>query len=157
MKRIKLWLTTIAVLLCSISASAYDFKVGSIYYNILSEEDKTVEVTYYVYGDQNANTYTGSLIIPNGVIYDGVIYSVTSIGSCAFFKCSGLTSITISNNVESIASAAFYKCTSLRSITIPNSVTSIGDNTFYGCSGLTSVTISNSVTCIEQSVFRDCI
>ena len=72
------------------------------------------------------------IIIPNGV---------TSIGSYAFFYCSGLTSVTIPNGVTSIGDYAFKGCSGLTSITIPNGVTSIGKEAFSGCSGLTSVTI----------------
>ncbi|MCL2244411.1 MAG: leucine-rich repeat domain-containing protein [Treponema sp.] len=65
--------------------------------------------------------------------------NVTSIGSSAFYGCSGLTSITIPSGVTSIGSSAFYGCTGLTSITIPTSVTSIVNTAFYVCSGLTKV------------------
>ena len=42
----KAWLATIVVLLSSISASAYDFEVDGICYNVTSSTDLTVEVTY---------------------------------------------------------------------------------------------------------------
>ena len=86
-------------------------------------------------------------IIPNGV---------TSIGSSAFFSCSGLTSITIPNGLTSIGNSAFQSCSGLTSVTIPNSVTSIGNSAFQSCSGLTSVTIPNSMTSIGNSVFDGC-
>ena len=73
----------------------------------------------------------GELIIPDGV---------TSIGSSAFYNCTGLTSITIPDSVTSIGSSAFYNCTGLTSITIPDSVTSIGSSAFSGCS-ITKATI----------------
>ena len=82
--------------------------------------------------------------------------SVTSIEAYAFSSCSGLTSIEIPNSVTSIGYQAFYGCSGLTSIEIPNSVTSIGYQAFYGCSGLTSVTIPNSVTSIEEETFKNC-
>ena len=82
--------------------------------------------------------------------------SVTSIGDFAFYYCSGLTSVTISNSVTSIGNSAFSSCSGLTSVTIPNSVTSIGNHAFRYCFGLTSVTIPNSVTSIGDEAFYDC-
>ena len=82
--------------------------------------------------------------------------SVTSIGSSAFNRCTGLTSVTIPNSVTSIDQDAFEGCTGLKSVTIPDSVTSIGHSAFEGCTGLTSVTIPNSVTSIGWGVFNGC-
>ncbi len=49
----------------------------------------------------------------------------------------------IPGSVTSIGSLAFYGCSGLTSVTIPVSVTSIGGGAFYECSGLTSVHISD--------------
>ena len=82
--------------------------------------------------------------------------SVTSIGSCAFFECSGLTSVTIGNSVTEIGSWAFGECSGLKSVIIPNGVTSIGQAAFSGCSGLKSVIIPNGVTSIGSCAFSGC-
>ena len=83
--------------------------------------------------------------------------SVTSIGSNAFDRCSGLTSVTIPSCVTSIGDAAFTSCKSLTSITILEGVTSIGGDAFAYCSGLTSVNIPNSVTSLGGWTFQNCI
>ena len=155
MKKLRTLAALMAVLCCSI-ASAHDFEVDGIYYNIISTEDKTVEVTYRGSYSAYDDEYSGNVVIPSSVIYNGNTYSVTSIGSSAFDGCSGLTSITIPNSVTSIGWSAFRDCYGLTSITIPNSVTSIGSGAFWDCDGLTSITIPNSVTSIGSSAFSGC-
>ena len=123
---------------------------GICYYLNSSDEAKTASVT------SKSGGYSGDIVIPESVTYEEVTYSVTSIGSEAFYYCSNLTSVTLPNSVTSIGSSAFQYCSGLTSVTIPNSVTSIGVWAFYGCSGLTSVTIPNSVTSIGSSAFSGC-
>ena len=61
-------LVIVLLIMCSNSVWAHDFEVDGIYYNILSEEDKTVEVTYKgsFYGTYS-NEYTGNVVIPTTV------------------------------------------------------------------------------------------
>ncbi|MBE7059643.1 MAG: leucine-rich repeat domain-containing protein [Ruminococcaceae bacterium] len=78
--------------------------------------------------------------------------SVTSVGNYAFYGC-GLTSIFIPDSVTSIGKSAFKGCRNLINVTIPNKLESIGDSVFYGCSSLTNITIPESVTSIDNSAF----
>ncbi len=133
-------------------ATAHDFEVDGIYYNI---NGNNATVTYRgSYSSSYSNEYTGQVVIPETVTYNGTTYSVTSIGYSAFSGCTGLTSIDIPNSVTSIGYSAFSNCSGLTSINIGNSVTSIGYSAFAGCSGLTSVNIPNSVTTIGSSAFE---
>ena len=145
------------VLLCSVNASAHDFEVDGIYYNIISVNDLTVAVTYKGNSyDEISNEYSGEVIIPETIAYKSKVLKVTSIGRSAFSDCSGLTSIEIPNSVTTIGEYAFEYCFGLTSITIPNSVTRIGGSAFYGCSSLTSIEIPNSVTSIGYRAFSGC-
>ena len=80
------------------------------------------------------------VVIP--ATYEGK--AVTSIGSGAFYDCSGLTSATIENGVTSIGASAFSGCRGLTSATIENGVTSIGASAFSGCRGLNSITFEGT-------------
>ena len=157
MKKFKSLVLTVIGLLCSLSVSAHDFEVNGIYYNITSSTDMTVGVTFCgTHPDSYSNEYSGAVNIPESVIYNESIYSVTSIGESAFGVCSSLTSVEIPNSVTSIGGGAFQSCSSLTSVEIPNSVTSIESYAFCFCTRLTSVMIPNSVTSIGTLAFYYC-
>ena len=143
-------LLLLVALTASICAKAQDYvTVDGIFYYVY---ENTATVTY-----NEDVPYSGSVVIPETITYNGETYSVTSIGERAFsYHCYDVTSITIPNSVTSIGEYAFACCCNLESITIPNSVTSIGEYAFYYCSGLTSITIPNSVTSIGSQAFAGC-
>ncbi|MDE7510030.1 MAG: leucine-rich repeat domain-containing protein, partial [Muribaculaceae bacterium] len=152
MKQLNIFLRRLLVfvsLLVPILASAgTKFYIGDLTYETTSAS--TVEV------DNCYDDFTGAIKIPTTVSYNGVEYSVTSIGDSAFSRCSSLTKITLPNSVTSIGDYAFQYCSGLIEITLPNSVTSIGESAFERCSGLTEITIPNSVTSIGSIAFNGC-
>lgn len=111
-------------------------------------------------------SYSGNIVIPESVEYNGKTYSVRGIEEYAFGFCCDLTSVIIPNSLTSIGKCAFWGCSGLNSINIPNSVEIIGVDAFKNCSGLTSITIPRSAGSIgipegdssgkSYNVFRGC-
>ena len=127
---------SILLMLLPMMASADAVEIGGIWYNLIPK-GKVAEVQYnHQYLGNDGTTiipYSGDVVIPPSVTYNGEPYSVTSIGESAFSGCYNLTSVTIPNSVTSIGIYAFSWCTGLTSVTIPNSVTSLGTGTFKDC------------------------
>ena len=135
--------------MCAMVANAQEFEQDGICYQVNSD-NSTVTVVQSFFG------YSGDIVIPESVNYQGNDFNVVSIEKSAFMECTGITSITIGNNVTSIGDKAFYKCTGLTSIIIPNSIAIIGNAAFNGCTGLRNITIPNSVTSIGEAMFEGC-
>ena len=134
---------SLMMVLCALSASAYDFMVDGIAYNINGNE---ATVTYTDNSNNYSNNYSGvsgELVVPETVTYNSETYTITSIGTHALSYCKNIASITLPNSITTIAQNAFYHCTGLTSVTIGNSINEIGYDAFNGCNSLTMVNISD--------------
>ena len=142
-------LFVLAVLLaCSLSASAYDFMVDSIYYNIIGEGK--VEVTRH-----DSIKYKGEVIIPSSVVQDGVTYQVTRIGNNAFYKCTEMSLIDIPEGVTSLGNSCLSNCTLLEDIELPNSLVDIEGYAFSYCN-FTYLHIPRNVASIHHFALIYC-
>ena len=135
-------LATIVTLLCSLTASAHDFEVDGIYYNVISDTDLMVEVTFKG-DDWEYEEYIGAMVVPSTVSYEGKIYRVIGIGDYAFHSCTNITSISIPEGVESIGSLAFCLCISLERVDIPATMISIDESAFNLCERLTTIVVDD--------------
>ena len=152
---------TIPSSVTSIGGSAFDgctslssFSGGSSKYQVSADGKLLIEV--------NGNSQEIIYVAKSGLSgdYTGIPNSVTSIGSYAFYKCTGLTSVTIPSSVTSIGEGAFDNCSGLTEVTIPSSVTSIGGSAFSGCTQLATVIFEGGGTRdafdIEDWAFVNC-
>lgn len=149
----------LALLTASLSATAYDFMVGGLCYNI-NEDGSSVTVTFEQYEENSLSpaysNLSGDVIIPSSVAFNGDTYRVSAISDYAFFCCYGITSVTIGNSVETIGFRAFYYCRGLISATIGISVGTISSQAFLWCWNLETVNW-NAESCyinFEYNVFR---
>ena len=82
--------------------------------------------------------------------------NLTHIGYSAFQGCIGLTSVDFSNCKKLTQIGGFPNCTGLTSITLPENLTEISYGAFEGCIGLTSITLPEKLTKIDDRAFKDC-
>lgn len=161
------------------AADTLSFTIDDIQYTIDKNDSTAVSVTGTTgYGDINNKK---DLVLPETVEYNGVTYTVTSIGNGAFARKNGLNSIVIPNTVVLIAESAFASNWGLASIEIPASVVEIGTRAFewagniaevkfaansqlkiLGTSafshakGLKSIELPEGLTTIKNCAFADC-
>ena len=164
----------LSMMLLTASAFAYDFSAvcesgQTLYYKVLSESEKTVELTYAEYynaGHEQWFTYyygvtapSGDLVIPEKVQYNSEYYTVIKVGDHAFHACN-LTSVVFPNTLISIGDSAFASDTyvSLRGeLHLPDNLQTIGYRAFEWNTALTAVYIPNSVRSVGQWCFYDCV
>ena len=86
---------------------------------------------------------------------------VKDIGAKAFYLCTKLTSVEVSNEnirreITKIKTQTFANCTHLQNVDIPSSVTTIEARAFTGCNRLTSVILPETVNNIVNNAFAKC-
>lgn len=89
--------------------------------------------------------------------YDGSVrtkqmYSET--GSGTYYIPASLRSITVTGG--NVYYGAFYSCSQIVSITLTDEVKTIGGRAFDGCTALTEITIGRYVTNIPNNTFNNC-
>lgn len=148
MKRILFFLSLFASLF-SLPGYCYDFSADGVFYGIDKSRKDTVFVTF---SDSAYVSYSGSVSVPDSVVYNGSVYRVAGVGDNAFRGCAALTSVDLPDGVVYIGDDAFRGCTALRGIEFPASLESVGYNAFGGA-GLDSVVLPSKVRTLEPMAF----
>lgn len=134
------------LMLLPMVASAYDFSYQGVRYSFVSTTEKTVEVasSSQSAGSDGSSLYSGDIVIPSIVTFNGKEYTVVGIGESAFVNCAGMTSISLPSTLTYIKKEAFNVCLSLKEITIPQNVESIGYDVF-SVTSISKITVLNPI------------
>ena len=146
MKRIY---SLIIIFFISLMVRAINVEIDGIMYNI------NVKTGLTEVAANTSHQYTGDIVIPETITYEGKEYTVTAIGQGAFSQ-RDITSITFPNSITSIGNSAFVYCKRLDSIVLPEKLTVIGDMCFASCESLRRAVIPEGVTLIDNSAFNSC-
>ncbi|MGN1328261.1 MAG: fibronectin type III domain-containing protein [Eubacterium sp.] len=126
----------------NITVSAEELTSGDFSYCVLSDNNKTAEISGYAGSEAN-------LTIPSEI--DG--YAVTSIGTFAFTENTDLISVTLPNGIKNIGGAAFAFCQNITDIKLNSDLKYIADEVFFGCTSLLEITVPDNVFSIGRCAF----
>ena len=161
-KSIRLSLS-ITVLVLSVSTFARtlkcDFIVDNLCYEILSEEEHTVGVSYDFHGDYipelKEKRLEGNLIIPDAVEFEGQKYIVTAISEEGFMS-QLLTSVSLPKNLKSIRKKAFFQCGLKEVVFRGTTIEYIGGSAFFGCDKIEIMSLPRILNEVGSLAFNDC-
>lgn len=122
---------------CTVTVKEFSsgFEVGGLFYKTAKGYSMDfVEVT----GNPGGGKYSGDVVVPGTVEYDGITYTVKGVGNRAFEGCDDLRKVTISEGIYKIGAYAFYYCGNLERVILPSTLENIDDSNpvFEGCSKL---------------------
>ena len=110
---------------------------------LLNDDEQGVTVTYPCDEEPTTagmNTYEGDIVIPDYVDYNGTLLPVTAIGRAAFCR-SGITSLTIGDNVKETGYDCCAYTATLTKAVLGTGITHINQGFGWSCGSLTDVTI----------------
>ena len=144
--------------------------VGGLYYLLKGTTDDNREATVTsIYGGKNtsldaknvAQYYSGTINIPETIIYDGNKYMVRKVGSYAFNCQNELQSIYIPRTVTEVEPHAAIKAERLNRVNVADEseLVNIGEEAFKWCTGLKRFTFDGTslkMNSIDKAAFREC-
>ena len=120
-----------------------------LFYKILPENDHTVAI---IRPEEKKDRYNdASYIIPSSVSYNGQTYTVTEIGTGAFYGTEA-TSITLPSTLKYIGALAFCD-SNIEKLSLPSGTKAIGENAFSSSTRLHSVSFNEGLETIEYGAF----
>ena len=133
---------------------AYEVEIGGIYYGFIGRGK-----AYVTHGGLTAHAeshYTGKVVVPEEITYDGRTYTVVSVDENAFAGCEDLTSVEFPSGVLAVSPCAFLGCTGLTSVILPRGIMSLGSCAFTGCTSLEQITLPRHAALVDSLTLYCC-
>ena len=125
---------------CTVTVKEFSsgFEVGGLFYKTAEGYSMDfVEVT----GNPGGGKYSGEVVVPGTVEYDGITYTVKGVGNWAFEGCGDLRKVTISEGIYKIGAYAFCYCGNLERVILPSTLENIdGSNPVFEASSKLEIT-----------------
>ena len=140
----KTWLVRLSLALgclaTAMTVQAASITVDGINYTTNATK-KEATVAKYTINKNPADTlfYTGDIVIPEKITYEGVEYTVVATAANSFVDCKDVTSVQLPATCVTIARNTFKGCSSLTKSPIPETAISVGSGVFNGCTSLEEV------------------
>lgn len=160
-KSVALLLLSALAIVANAQLNYADFRDNGVYYKILSggNGENSVAVcsdqmlvSQPEYGsrvnrrvESLAPYYSGDVVVPSAVEYNGEIYTVTTVERYAFTNCVDLNSVKLPETISVIRDYAFYGC-GVINVNIPKAVRYIGDCAFRNSLNVGDLDFSNVET-----------
>ncbi len=107
--------------------------------------------------------YSGDLVIPATVEYEGVTYNVSALNASAFKGTAAnpnttITSITFAENspVTTLGRGQFNYCTAMTKLVLPKGITKVTQDTWSGCSALEELEIPGGIGKLGANDLQGC-
>ena len=140
-------LTILLFTLLSMQLKAYsNFKAGGFYYRFIGNGEVELVANPY----DGCVFYSGNMVVPDSVEYNGTYYKVTSIGD-RVFNCATIESIVLPEGIRAIGEECFVYADFFQNIKLPDSLKIIKRCAFGFSRGLDSLFIPASCETIESA------
>ena len=112
-----------------------------------------------------ASKAQGTFIVPQNVMYDGIIYDVVSMGAMdengyfvrgCIMNNDSISELVVHGGVLNIDMGSFMNCDNLVKVTLLDGVEEIDERGFWDCNSLTEISIPKTVRKIGYRAFNNC-
>lgn len=130
--------------------------VDGLYYEIVTDWDSDILTTHACLVSSPETKYSGDIIVPDSVEYNGSFYQVKALAARAFEDCGSLNSIKLPEGIITIGDYCFHLCYALNRINLPNSIISLGVCCFGFCKSLLSIDLPSEIKYLPDYCFYCC-